>query len=92
MDTILLNHRLNSQNQDLSGRDALTWTAAVGHLEVIKLLSKNVKPNAPGKDKDQRNVILWAAGGGHYEVVDYLIKCNSIETDAEDFGGWTSLA
>ena len=84
--------RLNNQNQDLSGRDALTWTAAVGHLEVIKLLSKNVKPNAPGKDKDQRNVILWAAGGGHYEVVDYLIKCNSIETDAEDFGGWTSLA
>ncbi|KAF7887304.1 hypothetical protein EAF00_009598 [Botryotinia globosa] len=90
---LLLNlHKIDPNNQDFSGRDALSWAAAAGNLEVIKLLLESKKLKMSGKDKDQRNAISWAAGGGHYHVVDYLIKINGIGADAEDVDGWTLLA
>lgn len=67
------------------GQTPLTWAAASGHEEVVKLLQAT-KGVDRSPSRDGRTPLSWAAGNGHVLVVRQLLETKDIDNTNDEHG------
>ena len=78
--------------QDDDGRTALSVAAAVGHVEVVRILVEHwvAEAGPKARDDDGRTALMWVAGAGQVEVVRLLLA-NGANIHAQDADSTTVL-
>ncbi|QMW26979.1 hypothetical protein G4B84_002268 [Aspergillus flavus NRRL3357] len=82
-------YRVN--DKDSHGRTPLSWAAAEGHSEVVKLLLSYKDTEADLKDKDGRTPLGWASLGGHKETAELLLAQGDVDPMTKNLHGQTPL-
>ncbi|GMG37995.1 unnamed protein product [Aspergillus oryzae] len=82
-------YRVN--DKDSHGRTPLSWAAAEGHSEVVKLLLSYKDTEADLKDKDGRTPLGWASLGGHKETAELLLAQGDVDPMTKVLHGQTPL-
>ncbi|GMF91910.1 unnamed protein product [Aspergillus oryzae] len=82
-------YRVN--DKDSHGRTPLSWAAAEGHSEVVKLLLSYKDTEADLKDKDGRTPLGWASLGGHKEIAELLLAQGDVDPMTKNLHGQTPL-
>jgi len=70
---------------DCRGMTALTWAAAIGHEEVVKIFLGREGVNLNQADKEYgRTPLSWAAGNGHSRIVKMLLEREGVNPNQAD--------
>jgi ankyrin repeat protein len=85
--SLLLESNIKVDVKDDEGMNELMIAAAVGNLEIVKLLSSKMKDcvNYAGK-----NSLFYCASKGHYDILVFLVK-NGSDLNQQDKQGQTCL-
>ncbi len=89
----LLSHGKVSVNHvDGSGRNILSWAAACGEVELVKILAGLKNLRAHDADHNGRTALSWAAGNGHLEVTMILRRSMRIDVSSVDKDGRNGIS
>ena len=70
---------------DCRGMTALTWAAAIGHEEVVKIFLGREGVNLNQVDQEYgRTPLSWAAGNGHSRIVKMLLEREGVNPNQTD--------
>ena len=82
---------VNVNTVDRDGKTPLCVAAWNGHLNVVKLLLKNIRTDVNKSDMVGRTPLHLASHRGHGEIVETLLKDNRIRVNMADREGFTPL-
>ena len=82
---------VNINTADRDGKTPLCVAAWNGHLNVVKLLLKNIRTDVNKSDMVGRTPLHLASHRGHGEIVEALLKDNRIRVNMADREGFTPL-
>ncbi len=85
----LLEHKANTEIQDVSGNTALMGACFKGYLDIVKLLI-DYKTEVNRKNYNQATALIYAATFGHTDIVKELIK-NGADANLKDSRGNTAF-
>jgi hypothetical protein len=77
---------------DSYGRTPLSYSAELGHKEVVKVLLGQKDVDADSKDGCGRTPLSYAAENGHEEIVKLLLEHDNVHGDSKDGWGQTPLS
>ncbi|KAL9121971.1 MAG: hypothetical protein Q9187_001470 [Circinaria calcarea] len=89
----LLSHSTVSVNHvDRSGRNVLSWAAALGEVELMSYLMELKNLKAYEADCNGRTALSWAAGNGHREIVMLLRRSRRVDVSMLDKDGRNAIS
>ena len=77
--------------KDGQGRSPLSFAAANGHEETVKLLLGTGTVNVDSRTRDGASPLLCAARNGHHAIVQLLLTTCKADVDSRDMQGRTPL-
>ncbi|KAI4267500.1 MAG: hypothetical protein LQ337_008321, partial [Flavoplaca oasis] len=89
----LLSHSMDTVNYvDGSGRDVLSWAAALGAIEFVEYLMGLNDFRVRDADYNGRTALSWAAENGHLEVILLLRRSKRIDVSMVDKDGRNAIS
>lgn len=91
LDAIIQNTSFNV-NAEVEGRDALSFAAEKGNVEVLQHLLQLGITTLDKKDKGGRNALSWAAAGSSVDAVVLLLSMHILNLNTRDKNGRAPLS
>ena len=87
----LLEKGANASLKDNTGNTALYWTAQLGYINIVKLITEKDPSVANLTGFKGRTPLMKAAQNGHLNIVKYLLSLPQNQLDSQDDNGDTAF-